>query len=164
MAKYIYCFDTNILIRLTEYYPKTIFKTLQEKLGEMANQGRLITIEQVMSEYTYDVAGEWFSRHPDIIRAFSEEINEALLILMRDLPGFVDHSKTFPEADQFLVALAMSENMRLNGNYSGDVVLLTQETRKKPASSRLRIPDACDHYGIACFDLLQMMEQESWEF
>ncbi len=39
--------------------------------------------------------------------------------------------------------------------------VVTEEVRRPNAA---RIPNVCDHFGIGCINLEQLMEREGWQF
>jgi len=164
--KPIYCIDTSVLIDLDNHYPRRFFESLWSNIEQLMREGRLITIEQVMKEIKHLNRPEiekWLKQFPGVVRPFSQEIGNCLSEIMAALPDFVDQSKERDEADQPLVALALAEN-RAQRIFSGDFVVLTNERRKRPNERRVRIPDACAHFGIRCFSLFELMEHESWRF
>lgn len=161
-----FCLDTSILISLSYNYPQPIFKTLWRYLDDLVDSGRLITIEQIVREYTRnDYVANWLRGQSGMIRSLSQEAVDCLAQLMSDLPEFVDPGKTDPDADQPLVAFAMAYNSSPpEGLFSSRLAVVTTERAKKPSERRLRIPDVCAYYGIECFDHFEMMRREGWEF
>ena len=163
----IYYADANTFIKLFNYYPETIFRSLWWNLDELVSASRLRTIQEVV----HDVRDARFDNWVEARRAMVDDIGkdqaatDCLTEIMADLPHFVDHSKTTDEADQPLVAVALTRNRQTSTDRSlWNHVVLTEEGRRKPGKTRLRIPDACAHYGVECVALLGMMELEGWTF
>jgi hypothetical protein len=160
----IYCVDNNIFINLTSHYPQEIFPTLWSNLNSLVDAQRLLVPEQVVRENKHEWTADWVRQRAQIIRPFDAVCNACLLEIMAALPNFVDASKTGDDADQFLVALAMAENRRLHGSDGGSVAVLTGERGRRGNETRLRIPDACRHFGIDCYALFPFMQAEGWSF
>ncbi len=163
----IYYADTNTFFKLFNYYPETIFRSLWSNLDHLASTSRLRTIEKVVEEMHDPRFDEWVNARPAIVDDIGrhQAAIDCLTEIMRDLPRFVDHSKTTDEADQPLVAIALTRNRETGNDRSlWNHVVLTEEGNKKARQTRLRIRDACDHYGISCVALIKMMELENWRF
>jgi hypothetical protein len=157
--------DSNILIDLPNVYPPEIFCTLWANIEGLVQSGRFLVPELVAEEYHRGTGGPWLQERPQIIRPVDESCVRCLKVITTELTDFIDHSKTTTDADQFLVALAMSENQRLHaGSPTGSVAVLTGENPKKQHQVRLRIPDACQHFGIECYKLLEFIKLEGWTF
>jgi hypothetical protein len=160
----VYCVDNNIFIALTSHYPPEIFPTLWANIEVLVDSQRLLVPEQVVRENNHEWTADWITQRGQIIRPFDTACNACMVAIMAALPNFVDASKTGDDADQFLVALAMSENRRLHGSEGGTVAVLSNERGRRGNETRLRIPDACRHFNIDCFDLFAFMQAEGWRF
>jgi hypothetical protein len=160
----IYCVDTNIFINLTAYYPERIFPTLWANIDLLVGSERFLVPEQVVRENKHEPTARWLTERAHIIRPFDAACNRCLLEIMAALPNFVDTAKIGDDADQFLVALAMAENQRLHGSPHGSASVLSNERSRRAGEPRLRVPDACRHFGIDCYTLFRLMEIEDWRF
>ena len=60
-------------------------------------------------------------------------------------------AKGTPVADPYVIAKAATMGM----------CVVTEEVRRPNAA---RIPNVCDHFGIECINLQELMEREGWQF
>jgi hypothetical protein len=78
-------------------------------------------------------------------------------------PDLIDPAKEIPDADPFVVALAIIENTRRQDTlFKGQCVVVTQE--KPSRSARPKIPEVCQHYGIECIGVAGLFRKEGWKF
>lgn len=77
--------------------------------------------------------------------------------------GLVDPEKETPDADPFVIALAIEEHTARKLNlFGGKCIVVTQE---KPArGDKPKIPDVCNEYGIECISVDQLFRKENWTF
>jgi len=162
----IYYFDVNILGEMFKYYPSRIFSDLWERLDELIAAGQIRVPDETYREIASDEAREWLTpRKGQIVCATTEVELDCLGAIGSSIPSFVDHSKPRSDADQPLVAHAMACNLQAVGEYaSGPAMILTNERRRKGNETRLRIPDACDHFGVRCGRFLDFIEDLGLRF
>lgn len=157
----IYCIDTSSFRELARHYPYPTFIGVYDALESLINQERLVTIEDVLNEYIDEDVKQWINNQsPKWVIPKTHAVIECLMEIMTAYPEFVDPSKTTQEADQPLVALALT----LTRTRESDIVVVTQETRRGIPGRELKIPDACQCYEIECINLLRMMGKECWRF
>lgn len=145
------------------YMPPAAFPSAWALLERLGSEGRLIICKAVWDEYTNDTYKPWFEARKGIfLRDYTPEQFDCLSIIGELLPAFVDPSKpSGVEGDQPLVALAMALNDADQGCYSsGPAVVVTFEKRTQQGSHRVKVPDACDFFGVEAIDLYQMIERE----
>ena len=165
----IYCLDASVMIDLKDRYPRKIFKGLWEGLETLANNGRLITFRGIASECHDEVSREWFRAHAHIVKPFSEAVNDCMNQVLSDLAKagkrMFNPSGEKDERDPFLVALALSEQRKLDRSLlPAKVCVLSQEKRAGSNATNLKIPNVCDLYGLTCVNLFELCEREGWEF
>ena len=73
--------------------------------------------------------------------------------ILKESPDFVDPNKTTPEADPFVIALAISKGWSV----------VATENPANPGG-RPKIPDVCRKYKIECLQLIDFFRKEKWEF
>jgi hypothetical protein len=148
-----YVMDTSALIDLKPY-PKDIFKSLWQNLEALIAQGNMISPSEVLSELERqrDDLLKWakknkffFDLDPDQV-ALVAKIEQAF-------PDLVDKDATTPEADPFVIALALSKGW----------AVITQEKPARP-NARRKIPDVCSHFKIKCLSLFDFFRERKWEF
>lgn len=86
-----------------------------------------------------------------------KELTEEQLDLVKEIlklfPKLIDHNKSTPDADPFIVALSRAEGY-------------CAVTSEKPANQggRPRIPNVCKHYNIKYLDLREMFKELNWRY
>ena len=146
-----YAIDTCSFTELRRTYPKDVFPGVWDKVGELADNGTLISIEDVYEELKIqdDEVLEWADGHFEIFKPLDEPIQIRTREIMEKHPNLIDLKRRKSGADPFLVAAAMV--------FSCSVV-----TQEKPSGGphRSKIPDVCRANGIACVRLLAMLRAE----
>ena len=157
----VYLIDNDALIRMN-YMPPGAFPSAWALLEKIATEGRLIICKAVWEEYTNDTYKPWFEARKSIfLKDYSPEQFECLAAIGEYCGAFVDSAKPGNDADQPLVALAMAINDSSGGCFaSGPATVVTFEKRSQQGSHKVKIPDACDFFGIEAIDLYQMIERE----
>jgi len=82
--------------------------------------------------------------------------------ILRLFPNLVDFRKTTPDADPFIIALAMCEEQQRTLWEEQHIVV----SEEKPACSGAhpKIPDVCKSYGVECIPLMDFFRKENWQF
>jgi hypothetical protein len=161
-----YCVDSSAMVD-TERVLRDV-PDIWEPLSVLASVDRLIMPEQVATDCEGNPDTKaWLDKNKRIIRSFTEELEDALKELLADLrrdgQWLFDTGSKKDLSDPWVVALAMSENKILGGSFdSGRVVVVCHEKRTKSLKGKIRIPDACDRYGIKCIRLRELLEHEGW--
>lgn len=157
----IYLLDNDALIRLS-YIPPGAFPSVWALLEKLAGEGRLIICKAIWDEYTNDEYKPWFEARKGIFfQDYTAEQFDCLAAIGEYCREFVDSAKPGHDGDQPLVALAMAINDASTGCYaSGPAIVVTFEKRSKQGSHKVKIPDACDNFGIEALDLNKMIELE----
>lgn len=150
-----YVIDTNALIDLwRRRYPRDVFPTLWQKLEELAASGELVAPQEVLNELQkqHDELHVWAKRQRFFMDLDSEQIQHVKDIL-KEFPSLIDEKKTVPDADPFVIALAMAKGWKVVSS-------------ENPAgtSARKRIPDVCIHYRVKCLTLLDFFRDRKWNF
>lgn len=106
-----FCIDTCALIDLRRvHYPPDVFPGVWDDIEGLIDQGLLIAPNEVLDELK-DVDDEilrWARRFKKMFVASDKnQLREVADILVK-FPRLIDHDKTTPEADPFLIALAKS--------------------------------------------------------
>jgi hypothetical protein len=150
-----YCIDTSALIDLwRRLYPPDIFPSLWKEIDKLYAQGELIAPREVLKELEQkdDELLKWASKHRKMFKKLDyDQVNKVRNILSR-FQNLVDVNKTIPEADPFVIALALSKGW----------TLITSE--KLGSSGHPKIPDVCTHYGVKCINLIEFFREQKWEF
>lgn len=152
----IYCFDTNALIDLyRRKYPADIFQTLWNNIDAEIQNGSLVIPREVYRELAQndDELFKWVKARPHMIHP--PDANQAATVaqVLARFPNLIDPAKTTPDADPFVIALAMAE--------SG--VIVSSEHLAGPGA-RPKIPNACEHFGVKYMNLLDYFRAKNWKY
>lgn len=151
-----YCVDTSSLLQLQRVYPQDVFPRLWEHVAALAADGRLISSEEVLLELKRkegDVVSQWAQQHATIFLPPVEQIQNHVTQIMQQFPRLVDARAGKSFADPFVVATAVLQGC-------------TVVTEEAPTGStdRPKIPDVCRALKLQCIRLIQMIQQEKWQF
>ncbi len=110
----VYCIDTSALIDLHKLYPSDVFVSLWEKLDELVKQGRLITPHEVFKEITRkdDELLRWLKERKSMVTHLDQEQLDMVKGILQRFPQLVDPNRPLPEADPFIIALAVVEGLK----------------------------------------------------
>lgn len=161
----IYCIDTSALIDIKWLYPQDVFPALWSELGTLVRRGRLIAPREVRKEVEKwdDELSRWARRHTKMFKPVDLEQQRLVVDILRAFPGLVDATKQTPEADPFVIALAIAQKNRLAQTlFPADCIVVAQE--KPSDGGRPKIPDVSDHYGITCIKIIELFKREKWKF
>ena len=73
--------------------------------------------------------------------------------------NLVDTDKETPEADPFVIALALAKRSSL---FKSECFVVTEETWAGPGG--IKIPNVCADYRVPCIRLVEIFELEGWVF
>lgn len=150
-----YVIDTGALIDLwRRRYPRDVFRTLWNKIEEMTRTGELIAPQEVFNELQrqHDELFAWARGQKIFLDVDGEQLKYVTDIMLL-FPSLVDRHSTNPNADPFVIALAMTK---------GRTVISSENPSR--GSQRKRIPDVCAHYRIRCLYLLDFFREKQWSF
>jgi len=160
----VYCIDSSALIELRQRYPRAIFPALWQKLSELVRAGRLIAPREVKKEVAKDdELPSWVKHNRRVFVALTAAQVQRVGEILKRFPGLIDPTKEIPDADPFVIALALSENAE---NLFAKHVVVTMERRSR--GTKPKIPDVCTAYGVECIfgstALTELFEGEGWRF
>ena len=152
----IYCIDSSAwLDGWVRDYPRDVFPSLWEKLGEYIATGVLKCSEEVYVELKRKVDGlhEWLMARKAVFVTTDVEIQKRVAALLKEHPRLVDTIRGRSQADPFVIAVA---------EHLGAVVV-TGETPRGNLDVP-KIPDVCKARDIRCIDFLAMLRELGWKF
>src|SRR5436190_1147124 len=155
-----YCTDTSALIELHATYGSDVFVSLWQKVAGLVKEGRLIAPREVLREIEKkDGLLKWVKKYRKIFREQEIEQVQRAQEILSHFPNLIDPAKEIPDADPFVVALAIIENTRRQETlFRGQCIVVTQEKRSR--GTRPKIPDVCQHYGIECISVAGLFRKE----
>ncbi|HUG92283.1 MAG TPA: DUF4411 family protein [Planctomycetaceae bacterium] len=108
---------------------------------------------------------QWVSeaeRKKRLFRATTSRLLGMARQIVHEFPGLVDYDRPVPQADPFVVALALSEG---KGQLKYDKCIVVTEEKFTP-SGRPRIPHACEARGLQYLTIhqtiLKLRAEEEW--
>jgi Domain of unknown function (DUF4411) len=141
------------------------FPSVWRNMAALVEAGRLLAPHAVLEEIRRgdDELVEWADSHRHMFRATDQTLLDKVKEVLRQFPDLVDPLKEEEDADPYVVAQAILEvegqtDLLKEPTMCG---VVTQEHRRL---GRTRIPHACSHYAIECFDFRELFKRENWQF
>ncbi len=152
-----FCIDTCALIYLRRvHYPPDVFPGVWDDIEGLIDRGLLIAPNEVLDELrgVDDEILKWARRFKKMFVSSDENQLRGVTEILAKFPKLIDHDKTTPEADPFLIALAKSARW----------AVITSEKPRADPSARPKIPDVCRDYGIRCISLVEFFRERGWKY
>jgi len=160
----IYVLDSNFFIQAHRAnYPLDVAVTFWEKVKQLANEGKIISIDKVKNEL-YDKNDEleiWCKENlpKDFFKSSSDVITSTYPLVIewansrRDhfLEKAINEFLDADEADAFLIAYVLFDNE--------NKILVTQEKSDPLQKSKIKIPDVCENLGVKSIDTIEMLRE-----
>lgn len=153
----IYVFDTSSIIVLGHYFPDR-FPTFWNNFEAAVAAGEVVSVREVLKELASprQWLTDWVDAHKDMFLIPGPEETAFVAKIFR-VPHFqmlvteTQRLRGQPVADPFVIACASVRG--------GTVV--TEESNKQNSA---RIPNVCDHFGIACTNVEGFLAANGWQF
>ena len=166
----VYCVDSSALIYLRIHYRRSTFPGVWQDLAQLVRAQRLIAPQQVWAEIKKDdVLPEWV-REDHNRRMFVRLKTEGLRIakeITNGFPGLVDPDRETPDADPFVIALAIEKSHEQQELFHSQKHVVITTERANP-QGKPRIPDACQRLEVECMfterALADLFEREGWHY
>jgi len=168
--KNIYCIDTSSWIELKDKYPFDVFSSLWNNLASLINDNRIISPSEVENEIRDNELIRWIKPNKDKIFIRIDQ-NQAQVVseILKVFPRLVDVEKTTPDADPFVIALALAKtraeqatllpSLKEHNKY---IVVCEESALGKGLTHK--IPHVCRHFDIHCIKIVELFRSEKWEF
>jgi hypothetical protein len=132
-----------------------VFRDLWSNIETLVTEGRLQSPFEVFHEIEAkeDDLHEWARTRENALFVNDADLWNRAAWIVREYPDLVDSSRTKPQADPFVVALAQSRGW----------TVVTEEGRKGPGA-KLKIPAVCSSLGVKCVRSLDLIRLEGWKF
>jgi uncharacterized protein DUF4411 len=146
---------THSSISIAESTRRIFFKTLWDNIDTEIQNDSLIIPREVHRELAQndDELLKWVKARPKMIRPPDTAQTATVVQILARFPTLIDPTKTTPDADPFVIALAMAE--------SG--VVVTSEHLAGPGG-RPKIPNACAHFKARYVNLLDYFRAKNWKY
>lgn len=166
----VYCVDTSALIDFRILYRRGTFPSLWASLTGLVAAQRLIAPREVWREIKKDDELPLWVRQSNNRRMFKRLRAEGMRTvhtILSKYPKLVDWGKETPDADPFVIALAMSMNAQQQDLFSPRTCVVVTSEKAHP-QGRPHIPDVCKDLGVGCIcgeaALGDLFEREGWQF
>ena len=148
-----HCIDTSALISMwREHYRPKNFPSVWRLMEEHIDRGELVAPREVYEELAQgnDDLFEFVKRKQTrLFKELDEEQSKFVFEVKANFPKLSDYNKAVPDADPFVVALAMQKGWKV----------VTSESDKSP----YKIPAACRFYRIPCLSPADFIQENRWE-
>lgn len=149
-----YVIDTSALIDSWRVnHPSDVFPTLWNmNLESIYRERLLIAPQEVLNELKGrdDDLWKWARNHRSMFIKLDEE--QMGLILLSEHQELIDEKKTTPDADPFVIALAVSKRW----------TVISSE-HSNPGGNP-RIPDVCKKYNTKCVKIVDFFRERGWQY
>jgi hypothetical protein len=137
----LYIVDTSSLIGLYNWRPPRSHRPVWEKLENLIRNDRLISPEQVYDEIRAgtDALATWALRRKKrriLFKRTTQQVARIAKQIIGRFPDFIEKDRPVPQADPFVIALAVFESEHTT--FAQKCVVLTEE--KWASTGRPRIP------------------------
>ncbi len=151
-TKDVYVIDTCSLIAMIEIYPQDVFPGVWEKIDELIDECKIISVDDVYIELSSkdDDIYKWAGNRKHIFKELGDEIQGSATKILDTHANLIDPRIKKSSADPFLIAVA-----RVHGG-----IVVTEENYSG-SDHKSKIPDVCRYYKIDCIDLLKMLRREN---
>ena len=151
-----YSFDTSGIVDLRRYYPRKAFPGAWENLEKLIVDGKILAVDVVLKELAKqdDELVKWVKQHTVMIQPLDAALLQSACEIMNKFPKLIEVKKTIPDTDPFVIALARVKQWT--------VVAGEKSPRSTPTPRK--IPDVCAEYGVKCITLLELFEEQGWQF
>jgi hypothetical protein len=154
--------DTSSLVNIQRIYNLSKLHGIWEFLEELVREGRLAAPKEVLVELEEGYDDEicaWAKKHESIFR----QLTQPQWQIGRDIANdpkfkrFVDLEKEKPDADPFVIALAVDQKKQERLIPEEWIVVADESQRKK-----LKIPDVCrdPKYDVECISTQDLFDRE----
>lgn len=160
----IYIVDSNILIEAYKRnYHLDVVHSFWKKLTELANDGKIISIDRVRSEIydnREDELKSWcvdnlpvsfFKDSKEVIREYTSMVAWAQSKSAHFKHSAIADFSELGRADAWLISYALANPQ--------ERVLVTQEVSDPRNKTVIKIPDACKENKIRCINTMQMFKE-----
>ena len=151
----LYSIDTSALIYASRSpYRMDSFPGFWRKMDELMRNGTLAALTDVKDEILVkdDDLSEWVKERADLFIPPYEEVQNAMIEILREFPNFPHRDARRAETDAAVIALAKANHCSV----------ISQE--KGGSEDHPKIPYVCNHFNIRCIDIYDFVAEQNWVF
>jgi hypothetical protein len=161
----LYIIDTSSLVSLHNWRPPSRNRGVWEKLTQLAHVDRLISPMEVYDELRAgnDALARWALQRKKGGRLFKRTTRQQVGIarqIIHRFPDLIEFDRPVPQADPFVIALAVDESK--HKTLAQKCIVVTEE--KFSPTGRPRIPHVCAAYQLPYMSIHQVYVSENWTF
>lgn len=162
MSEDIYCIDSSSIIDMNRIYPMDVFQGIWDEVNALAKTRRIIAPAEVFDEIRAgdDDLVPWTKKHKKMFIPIQPEHVSFVQSIQKQFPFLAHPEKTGPNADPWLIAIALSMNKSAGELFKTKCLIVTEESKTKPN----RLPFVCKYYGIECINNMGLFRREKWKF
>ena len=159
----IYVVDSNFFIQAHRVnYPLDIAFSFWNKVKELANSGRIISIDKVKNELydKNDDLEDWckvnlpenfFKSTEDVMAEYGRVTAWAISLNNHYLPNAINEFLDADEADAFLVAYSLADDQNR--------IIVTHEVSQPKRKNKIKIPEACSPFNVRYLNTIEMLRE-----
>lgn len=157
-----YAIDSSSLIEgLRKTYPKEVFPSLWNKVGEQIELGKIIAPDEVkreLEDFGVDELAKWCNGFPNFFQAEDTDIQNVVTSIMahpehRKLMNLKTPSRYC--ADMWVIAIAKVRNL---------TVINEEQFLTSVSPHKNKIPNVCKDLGIPYMNFLDYIKKQNWQF
>lgn len=155
MTSTVYCIDSSAWVGPFHYrYRHSVFRSLWQRIHELAESGRLIAPDEVFKELLKqeDELSAWARQHQKMFIKPNQYHSAKVTEIGIKFPALYTQPSVSNEADPWVIALALDRG--------GPVVTHEGDGSEKNP----KIPFICKHYKIKKIGFLDIIFSEGWIF
>jgi hypothetical protein len=149
---YKYLIDTCSILtqKSDEPHRRSVFGGLWNKIEELIDNNVIVICSEVELEVEDEPIKQWLNQHQCVVLGIDDEIQRNVTKVVTEHSGLVNFKNNKSSADAFIIATAMYYRL----------AVITEEKKGSPN----KIPKICEAYGIPCFNIAELAEEEHWSF
>lgn len=159
----VYVLDSNFFIQAHRfYYPIDVAAGFWNKVRQLAEKGRVISIDKVKKELydKNDALENWCRKNlPEnffkdtsvVMDAYAQVTTWAISRSQHYLPNALNEFLDADEADAFIIAYCLTD--------SANRFLVTQEVSEPNRKNKIKIPDVCNALNVSYVVTIEMFRQ-----
>ena len=146
-----YMVDTCSFTAIRKNYPQDVFPSVWGKLDELADTGKIASIENVFKELEVqdNEVLAWAKSHKGVFLPLDEAIQNQTKVILKSHTGLVDVRRRRSGADPFVIAASIVHSC----------IVVTEE-KANSSATKPKIPDVCNAYQVGCIGVLEMFRRE----
>ena len=159
----VYVVDSNFFIQAHRVnYPLDIAFSFWNKVKQLADQGRIISIDKVKGEIynkndaleawcIANLPADFFKDTSNVMNEYGQVVAWAISRNNHYLPNALNEFLDADEADAFIVAYVLSD--------SSNRIVVTHEKSDPNRKNKIKIPEACNACNVRFLTTIEMLRQ-----